>query len=325
MHVLKPAFTATTAMLAAIVLSSCSPPGPAPDEATEKTQPNQSEWPEEIPSSGLVKGLELPLESYMVPYSDQVIIDSAIRTLQTKCMAEYGFTVDLPRPGINPPASNNNMNIERRYGITDRAQAEKYGYLLSPEQQKYTVQQTPDLPGIQVEVLTGRTKPEPIAAPTGSDGGYSGLGEKTKPARAEHDGKKLHKGGCAEWSKQQLELDESDAGFVTQLASTALSEARPHKTIEKAIKNWSACMKDKGHTASDPYRATEKGLGNTETKDSIALALDDIDCKEQTRLIEVWFKEESTVQKRLIKENRAQLTAAKMRLKDVLTAAKAVK
>ncbi|MFJ4126279.1 hypothetical protein DLE01_19990 [Streptomyces sp. FT05W] len=293
--------------------------------ATGEAHVDKSRWPKDVPRSGLTKGLELPLESYMVPYSDQVVIDSALRDLQTECMSTYGFAVSLPRPGVNPPASSNSMNIERRYGITDRAEAEKYGYLLSPEQQKYTAVQTPDLPGIQVEVLTGHTKPEPVEAPAGSDVGYSGLGEKTKPARAEYQGKKLHKDGCAGWSKRQLELNESDAGFVTQLASTGLSETHPHKSVEQAVKRWSACMKDKGRKASDPYRAMEQGFVETDTQDSIALALDDIDCKEQTRLIEVWFKEESAVQKRLIKENKDQLDVVKTRTRDVLTAAKAVK
>ncbi|MFE2940760.1 hypothetical protein ACFXKG_17125 [Streptomyces sp. NPDC059255] len=325
MHVPRKASTAATVMLAAILLSSCSQPEPSSGAAAKETQADRSEWPEELPSSGLVKGLELPLEGYMVSYADQVVIDSALRTLQTECMAEYGFTVDLPRPGVNPPASSNSMNIERRYGITDRAQAEKYGYLLPPEQQKYTAEQTPDLPNIQVEVLTGRTKPEPLAPPTGSDGAYSGSGDQTKPARAEYDGKKLHEGGCVGWAKRKLKLNESDAGFVVQLASTGISESRPHQPVEKAITKWSACMKGKGHAASDPYRAMEQGLGGTDTDDSIALALDDIDCKEQTRLIEVWFKEESAVQKQLIKKNKDQLTAVERRMKEVLTAAKAVK
>ena len=95
--------------------------------------------------------------------------------------------------------------------------------------------------------------------------------------------------------------------------------------VVAAIGRWSACMKDKGRKASDPYRAMEQGLVETDTQDSIALALDDIDCKEQTRLIEVWFKEESAVQKRLIKENKDQLDVVKTRTRDVLTAAKAVK
>ncbi|MER7176626.1 hypothetical protein [Streptomyces mesophilus] len=316
-------------MLATITLGACSSSGSSSHAAKGQAPVDRSNWPAQTPASGLAKGLALPLEAYMTAYADQVTVDTALRTLQTRCMSEYGFTVDLPRPGVNPPASSNSINIERRYGITDRAQAKRYGYLLPPELRKHTDQELPDLPDVQVEVLTGHTKPEPVAAPTGGDGSYFGASEKTEPARAEHNGKKLHKGGCIGWSQQQLKLDELDAGFVSQLASRSLSDSRPAKPVDKAITDWSACMKAKGHKAADPFRAMEQGLadgdGDHATKNAIALASDDLDCKKQTRLIKVWFQEESAVQKRLIKENKDRLAAVKARMSEILAAAKAVK
>jgi hypothetical protein len=71
----------------------------------------------------------------------------------------------------------------------------------------------------------------------------------------------------------------------------------------------------------------EQGYANGDgtTEDAIELALDDIDCKEQTRLVEVWFKEESAIQKRLIEENKDQLAAVKTRMSKGLAAAMAVK
>ncbi|WP_244177000.1 hypothetical protein [Streptomyces albus] len=271
--------------------------------------------------------MELPLEAYMSSYADQVTVDTALRTLQTRCMAEYGLTVDLPRPGVNPPPHSNAMSIEARYGITDRPRAEKYGYGLPKELTRSTEPVDKGLSGVEVEVLTGRTKPE-FLPPEGAEGGGSYFtGADSEPARAEYQGKKLHEGGCAGWSKRQLKLNESDAGHVSQLASASLSESRSRKPVKKAITDWSACMKKQGRSAADPYRAMEQGYANGDgaTEDAIELALDDIDCKERTRLIEVWFKEESAIQKRLIKENKHQLAAVKTRMSEVLAAAKAVK
>ncbi|MFC8388727.1 hypothetical protein [Streptomyces sp. NPDC057238] len=271
--------------------------------------------------------MELPLEAYMSSYADQVTVDTALRTLQTRCMAEYGLTVDLPRPGVNPPPHSNAISIERRYGITDRTRAEKHGYALPKELTRSTEPVDKGLSGVAVEVLTGRTKPE-FRPPEGAedDGPYI-TGVDSGPARAEYQGKKLHEGGCAGWSKRQLELNESDEGFVSQLASTSLSESRLRKPVEKAIKDWSACMKKRGRSAADPYRAMEQGYANGDgtTEDAIGLALDDIDCKKQARLIEVWFKEESAVQKRQIEENKDQLAAVKTRMSKALAAAEAVK
>ncbi|WP_411069531.1 hypothetical protein [Streptomyces sp. cmx-4-25] len=279
-----------------------------------------------MPTSGLVKGLELPLESYLPSYADQVVVDTALRTLQTRCMSEYGLTADLPRPGANPPPYSNALSIERRYGISDRAQAQKYGYGLPKELTRSLEPVEKGLSGVEVEVLTGRKKPE-FAPPKGAKVSVGHFGGVPEPARAEHNGKKLHEGGCAGWSKRRLKVNEDDEGFVSVLASRSISESRPLKPVEKALKSWSACMKGKGRKAADPYRAMEQGYahGDGTTKNAIELALDDIDCKEQTRLIEVWFKEESAVQKRLIEENKDRLAAGKKRMGEALAAAKAVK
>ncbi|WP_433543676.1 hypothetical protein ACQPZG_00140 (plasmid) [Streptomyces sp. CA-294286] len=326
MHVLRRTTVATTVMLAAMSLGACSSSGSVSDSAKDKIPINRANWPAEVPASGLVKGLELPLESYLPSYADQVAVDTALRTLQTRCMAEYGLTVDLPRPGANPPPHSNAVSIERRYGLSDRAQAQKHGYGLPKELTRSLESVEKGLSGIEVEVLTGRKKPE-FAPPRSAEGSEGHFGRVPEPARAEHNRKKLHVGGCAGWSKRRLKVNEEDAGFVSRLASTSLSESRPLKPVEKALKSWSACMKDKGRKAADPYRAMEQGYadGDGTTKNAIELALDDIDCKKQTRLIEVWFQEESAIQKRLIEENKDQLAALKKRMSEALEAAKAVK
>lgn len=325
MHVLKRTTATAAVMLAAISLGACSSSGSGSGSAKDPTPVARNNWPAETPASGLVKGFELPLEVYMSSYADQVTVDTALRTLQTRCMAEYKLTVDLPRPGVNPPAYSNAISIERRYGITDRAQAEKYGYGLPKELTRSTDPVDKGLSGVEVEVLTGRTKPE-VVPPEGAES-VGSFGDNARPARAEYQGKKLHEGGCAGWSKRQLKLNELDAGYVSQLASTSLSESRSRKPVAKAIKDWSACMKKQGRPAADPYRAMEQGYANGDgtTEDAIGLALDDIGCKEKTRLIEVWFKEESAIQKRLIKENKDQLDAIRKRMSEVLMAAKGTK
>ncbi|WP_405899132.1 hypothetical protein OG242_17925 [Streptomyces sp. NBC_00727] len=326
MHVLRRTTVTTAVMLAAISLGACSSSGPASGPAKDRAPVDRTNWPAEVPTSGLVKGLELPLESYLPSYADQVAVDTALRTLETRCMSEYGLTVDLPRPGANPPPYGNALSIERRYGLSDRAQARKYGYGL-PEQQTRSLESVEEgLSGVEVEVLTGRKKPG-LTPPKGAKQGEGHFGTVPEPARAEHNGKKLHQGGCAGWAKRQLKVNEEDEGFVSGLASTSLSESRPLKPVQKALKSWSACMKDKGRKAADPYRAMEQGYadGDGTTKNAIGLALDDIDCKKRTRLIEVWFKEESAVQKRLIEKNKDPLTAVKKRMGEVLAAAEAVK
>lgn len=130
---IKQTATAVALAASALLISACSS-GTTPDTAQNAadTRPvvNKENWPKKVPTSGLVKDLTLPLEAYMASYEDQVTIEQAANDLQQSCMKDYGIDLTLPRAGANPPPSDNDANIERRYGITDRAQAEKYGYEL---------------------------------------------------------------------------------------------------------------------------------------------------------------------------------------------------
>lgn len=313
--------TATAVALTASVLlvSACSSGTTADttkNAADGKPIVNKENWPEKIPTSGLTKDLSLPLETYMASYEDQVTIEQAANNLQQSCMKDYGIDLTLPRAGANPPPSDNDANIERRYGLTDRAEAEKYGYELPPALREHTKQTMRDLSGVEVEVLTGHTKPEPPKAPTGVKAGepVAAPGQGTKPARAEYNGKKLKTGGCIGWSKDQLGVKEADPTFVAQLAGDSFVQSMKDEKVIKAIAAWSSCMGGKGHTGlADPYKAMDQGVtdGGEPSQESIALAVDDIDCKKQTDLVKIWFGVESAIQDKQIADNKSQLTGIK--------------
>ncbi|WP_327370728.1 hypothetical protein [Streptomyces sp. NBC_01217] len=302
------ALTAST-----LLLSACSS-GTAPDTtknaADGRPIVNKENWPKKIPTSGLTKNLTLPLEAYMSSYEDQVTVEQAANDLQQSCMKDYGIDLTLPRAGANPPPSDNDANIERRYGITDRAEAEKYGYELPPALQEHTEQPMRDLSGVEVEVLTGHTKPESTQAPKAGVS-MAAPGQGVAPARSEYDGKKLKTGGCIGWSKSQLGVKEADSIVVAQLAGDSLMQSLKDDKVIKAIAAWSSCMNGKGHAGlADPYKAMDQGVTNDgkPSKESIALAVDDIDCKKQTDLVKIWSDVESVIQKKQIADNKSQLT-----------------
>ncbi|WP_234025777.1 MULTISPECIES: hypothetical protein [Streptomyces] len=252
----------------------------------------------------------------MASYEEQVTVEQAANDLQQSCMKDYGIDLTLPRAGANPPPSDNDANIERRYGITDRAEAEKYGYELPPALQEHTEQAMPDLSEVEVEVLTGHTKPEPPKAPTGVRTGerLAAPGQGVKPARAEYNGKKLKTGGCVGWSKEQLGLKEVGPTFVAQLAGDSLMQSMKDDKVIKATAAWSSCMDGKGHKGlADPYKAMDQGVTNDgkPSRESIALAVDDIDCKKQTDLVKIWFGVESAIQDKQIADNKSRLTGIK--------------
>lgn len=327
---IKRTATALALTASALLVSACSSgtsEHTAQNAADGRPIVNKENWPQKIPTSGLTKGLTLPLEAYMASYEDQVTVEQAANDLQQSCMKDYGIDLTLPRAGANPPPSDNDANIERRYGITERAAAEKYGYELPPALQEHTKQTMRDLSDVEVEVLTGHTKPEQPKSPKEVRAGepISAPGQGTKPARAEYDGKKLKTGGCIGWSKEQLGVKDADPTFVAQLAGDSLVQSMKDDKVIKAIAAWSSCMDGKGHAGlADPYKAMDQGVTNDgkPSQESIALAVDDIDCKQQTDLVKIWFDAESAIQDKQIADNKPQLTGVKDQRGKEITAAR---
>ncbi|MFD7705000.1 hypothetical protein [Streptomyces caelestis] len=313
--------TATAVALAAsaLLVSACSSgtaPGTAENVADGKPIVNKENWPKKVPTRGLVKDLSLPLEAYMPSYEDQVTVEQAANDLQQSCMKDYGIDLTLPLAGANPPPSDNDANIERRYGITDRAEAEKYGYELPPALQEHTRQPMRDLSDVEVEVLTGHTRPEPVEALQGAKAGepFAGPGQSVRPARAEYNGKKLKAEGCIGWSKDRLGVQEADPLVVAELAGDSLVQSMKDDRVVKAFAAWSSCMDGKGHTGlADPYKAMDRGVTDDgePSQESIALAVDDIDCKERTDLVKIWFGVESAIQNKQIADDKSRLTGIK--------------
>lgn len=318
------ALTASTFLVSAC--SSGTTPETTQSVADGKQIVNKENWPEKIPTSGLTKGLTLPLEGYMASYEDQVTVEQAANDLQQSCMKDYGIDLTLPRAGANPPPSDNDANIERRYGITDRAGAEKYGYELPPALREHTEQPLRDLSDVEVEVLTGHTKPELPRPPKGVKAGELLLspGQETKSARSEHNGKKLKTGGCVGWSKEQLGVDEAAPVVVAQFAGDSLIQSMQDDKVIKAVAAWSSCMDGKGHSGlADPYKAMDHGVtqDGQPSGESIALAVDDIDCKKQTDLVRIWSDVESAIQDEQIADNKSRLTGIKEQHGKEITAA----
>ncbi|MFI1422684.1 hypothetical protein ACH4VX_32900 [Streptomyces sp. NPDC020731] len=173
-----------------------------------------------------------------------------------------------------------------------------------------------DLSGVEVEVLTGHTMPEPVKAPEGAKAGepFAAPGQGMKPARAEYNGKKLRTGGCIGWSKGQLGVEEADPITVAQLAGDSLMQSMKDDKVVKAVAAWSSCMDGKGHPGlADPYKAMDQGVTDdgVPSQESIALAVDDIDCKKQTDLVKIWFGVESAIQNEQIADDRSRLTGIK--------------
>ncbi|MFJ2746239.1 hypothetical protein ACIO3O_42000 [Streptomyces sp. NPDC087440] len=260
-------------------LGADSPKGAAPTDSTEG-----GKWPAAQAQSGLAKGLSLPLQPYLVSYSQKVTVQRAQLAVQRSCMKRLGFSYNPPEPGHFPPPSADDANMPRRYGLSDLDEARERAYRL-PE--------TGEPPADEVvseaanAALMGRS----------SSGGQSASGG--VPA-----------GGCVGESERRIgALDGSLAG---RLNNESFEASKADPKVRAAVQSWSTCMRGKGYTVSTPLDAAKLVRVKGEpplnpSKREINVATADVECKKSTNLVDSWFKAESAIQEELIEKNQLAL------------------
>ncbi|MCX4853781.1 hypothetical protein OG426_55895 (plasmid) [Streptomyces canus] len=295
------------------VLSACTSSSAAhagegrPSGSSAAVGADTSKWPQAVADKGLVKGLALPLQQYMQTFQDSVVIERAARSLETECMARYGFTVNFPPPGVNPPPNADDSNMPRRYGISDRAAAAKYGYELPPDTAQHPA--APDLTPAAIAVLTGR----------------KALNPRAEKAPSTYRDRRIPEGGCQQESYDKLGA-RIDFTLISRLDHDSLAKSQEDARVQKAVKAWSACMKNQGYTVADPYGAFDlvpRSDGGSVPQKEITLALADIDCKQKTDLVRIWYGVDAEIQRQQVEENQLALEQAREKNSKAVKAAEA--
>ncbi|WP_433891975.1 hypothetical protein [Streptomyces sp. CA-111067] len=283
--------------------SGAGGPGAAP--GTDGPAAGRAGWPAKVPTTGLSKGMVLPLEAYMETYPDSVAIEQAVDRLETRCMARYGINYTPAPPGWDPPPNNDDSNMGRRYGLMDRAQAAKLGYDLGDENR--TPPQQPKLSAAAEAVLTGQVSTRPGAAKV-----------------AAYHGRAVPAGGCATEANGAIGADRIDTGLPGRLDAASLDRSQAEPRVRAAITAWSGCMKADGYTIDNPLNASRLAPdsdGRPAGKAAIAAAVADVDCKAKTGLVAVWFEVESSIQRQQVADNLAGLREVRDRIDAVVKAA----
>ncbi|MDX2294423.1 MULTISPECIES: hypothetical protein [Streptomyces] len=296
---------ACAVLAAAVSITACDTSdssGSGSGTPSEQVKADSSQGPAATPEKGLAAGLSLPLEDYMQSYSQTVVISQAIRNLQTECMARYGFDYKPPRAGNTPPPNDNDANIERRYGITDRDLALKAGYGLG-ETAEQTRSQAPAMSKAAMLVLSGQT----------------GGGPGAKPATS-YEGKSIPKGGCSGWAIEKIGAHDLDFTLAGRLNHESLVRSQESREVRAALEDWSKCMKGKGYSIDIPYNAADLAPEPGSVK-QVQVATADIDCKESTNLVKIWFEQDSAIQRKQIAENELTLLDARKKNEAAVKAA----
>ncbi|WP_326557156.1 hypothetical protein [Micromonospora sp. NBC_01796] len=244
-----------------------------------------------------------PLDAYEPTPEQQRTIIEAHQLLVQKCAQRFSFDVNMPESVSTPDVKH-----ARLFGIVNAEEAASHGYRV---------------PGM--EAPPGATGPSNTKSATGgwnpSDDEFIVVRGVDRYTGQSKTGKKINSvpvpdGGCAGEAMRQLgEGGSATAPDLMELPSRLSSGA--HQSAEKdsrvvaAFGAWSACMKEAGYEFSNPWEPNDKNWGRQVTSEEIATATADVECRQSTRLVEIWLAVEVAYQNREMENHAADLSAAK--------------
>ncbi len=273
--------------LMCLALAGCSSSGRPAAAAVPTTRS-----PSALPAGA---DLHLPVEPYLFSEAEAEKLTRAGAVLRKACMRRFGLDYAVGPAG--PPTGPRTF-MDRRYGVTDRAEVAANGYHLGDRDPHAHPSRPPQFSAEQQQVLTGQLPGKTAADET----------------NLRVNGVPVPPGGCYEEARRGLagagELGPSSvaqqANFQTFKASMSAAQ------VTKAFEAWSGCMKNRGYSYPNPMDAIgdRRFLGDSPTPLELQVATADVICKQQVDLIGTWFTVEASLQKELIARQQAEFTAA---------------
>lgn len=297
-------------LCAAALLAACSSSA-GRDRTDEKPEPEISP----VPTMLSTVGARFPLDAYDATQEESAALQQGQGVLVSRCMKRFGFRYRLPSRPAPATAGRTNARI---FGVVDANEAARYGYS-PPEGAQQPARTSQTLTASEEVALHGAPDLKPDDMPKSQ-----AEAERKGGGKQRINGKAVPVGGCGREAFLKLYAPEPnavDALYVFSLKSQAESRAREDSRTRKVNKNWSGCMARKGHTVSDPMKATtELGLSQDTLSSPAAItaAKADVACKKEAGLIGVYFAVQSAYQNRLIDKNAETLDLAKKQLADRL-------
>jgi len=244
-----------------------------------------------------------PGTSFVVPGAAALPLDSvratsvderrrlyvAVQERIAACMSRAGL------PYVAPQFTDMPNPDGRKYGVVDRADAQTYGFKPSLE----------FLGGGDADSDPGNAPADP-AIRLAWERALLGDGseqEEVKTSNGTVVGK-LNGSGCAAEAEREILGDRAEVEALRieleDIAIRAYERSRQDEGVRAAIAAWSNCMNEAGYEYSHPLEPLSAWSGDTATAEEKAAAVADVECKEQTDLVEVWSMAEGRIQLELL-------------------------
>ncbi|WP_205382148.1 MULTISPECIES: hypothetical protein [Streptomyces] len=235
------------------------------------------------------KALRLPIDEYSVSPEDHAVVQKAKIILANACLKRLGSSYSLP-PAEDPAED---AEISRRYGISDRATAARYGYHM------------PSAAPAADEKLK----------PLSDDEKRLVFGEQGDGESAE--GESVPDGGCfgeAEAKINEAGVPEAAISFASQVNRESFERSIGDERVDVVVKAWSKCMAESGYSYDSPLESVGDEKFHSSEKagaEEKRVALTDLDCKGRVGLIEKWGSVEAGMQKEAMKRDPEKLIQLK--------------
>ncbi|MDX2543513.1 hypothetical protein ACOT81_41940 [Streptomyces sp. WI04-05B] len=250
-----------------------------------------------------VGSLVLPVEPYL--FTDRQVgrLFRAKAVLTESCMRRFGHSWPAPTGPIPSTGTLNPANTAHRYGITDAAEAARYGYHPVPGSVPPQVRNKPT-----------RAQPPPEAMLV-----LRGSYQDGTPADTDSHGRRLPAGGCQSEAARALSGDPQKLGNGELVGAVNIGSYRDSQRDPRVVavfRAWSRCMErqNSDYTYADPTRTpgdAPEFNGPTAGRAERALASTDVACKRETNVIGVWSTVDAAYQRRAMAEKRRELAAVR--------------
>ncbi|MEU1529424.1 hypothetical protein [Streptomyces fagopyri] len=237
----------------------------------------------------------LPIAKYEYSSTQERLIARAKDGLTRACMQRFDLgyrPADVDMPETPTPS-------DRRYGISDPREAERYGYHLAPSPRIVPVPSSdPSHPVLYGTVST-------------------------------YDGKEVPKGGCrAEavrtWEKRRPATEAADV--AREIAVNGFRKSLSDPSVLKVTKQWASCMKGEGFSYPSPLAPPHDFDLDTPSApdEERKVAVADLSCKAKTNLLRVWSSAESRIQRADIEASKGRLDQLSMEHGEVAEFARSI-
>lgn len=244
-------------------------------KATERKEPaSAGSMPK---ASAETRRLILPFDRYVLSLEEYYTVSNASDLLIQKCMRKRGYewkTVERPSGAVE-------VKNRRRYGVVESPVAERFGYH-APEEliNPYGVK----------EQEASREKELSAGAKTAA----------------------LSGDGCAVKADERLSGGrEPDYDKLSELDARIFEKSQKVPEVERAMKAWSECMREKGFEYDKPddavnddrwwsKQSSDESAGASRREKATASA--DVRCKDRTGLVGLWFSAEKRLEREQVKE-----------------------